>query len=217
VNLPDSSLRAWLPGEIYPSFFGDSVETSEAYIALVTSGFEISRRCFAGDLKSCGVALRLDDANDSMVVATLATPAERLSRVQVVEGYFRRARALEVLVECRAGSDVACTELLKTVPAAMLPHPLAPQTRSVLVRLALRTGGRNAYGRLMEHPTAPMGERLAHAAGVPLDTLLAKWRGKVVAGRPMPVSISLLGVLTGMGWFVLLGYFGLRSSRWRMG
>jgi hypothetical protein len=217
VRQPDSALRGWLPGEIYPSFFGDSIENSEAYISLVTSGYEIGRRCFAGDIPSCAIALRLDDGNDSMVAATIVTPAERRHRVDMMEGYFRRNRDLEGLAECRAGSDVACTELVRSVPPHMIPHPLATQARMLLLRMAIKAGGRDGYHRLMSDSTSPIGVRLARTAGMPLDTLVSRWHATVTASRPLPVSISLEGILAGLGWVVLLGYFGLRSSRWRMG
>ncbi|HWA16883.1 MAG TPA: hypothetical protein VG817_10645, partial [Gemmatimonadales bacterium] len=130
---------------------------------------------------------------------------------------FRRNRNLVGMAECSAGSDAACAELLRSLDPGQLPQPLLAESRQVLVRQALRVGGRDAYHRLMADTTASLAARFERAAGIPIDSLVVLWRNAVLAARPEPVSLPVTGALAGIGWVLLLGYFGLRSSRWRRG
>ena len=121
------------------------------------------------------------------------------------------------MVPCRAGDDAACTELLRAVPTTVIPQPLDVYARTTLVRVAMRLGGRNAYVRLMSDSTASLEDRLAAAANAPIDSVVTLWRQTVLAARPAPVSLSPLHLAVGLGWIVLLGFCGLRSTRWRFG
>ncbi len=213
----DAALRAWLPSGIRPSFRGDSVEAREAYVSLVTSGHEVARGCLAGVLAQCRAALRLNDGNREALLATFATPAERRRQVERAQSYLRMMRNQSGLAECRAGADSACIELLRTVPPAVVGYPLEASARQALVRVAMRLGGRNAYGRLMHDSTASMEARLAAAANAPIDSVITVWRQTVLAARPAPVSVSPFHLAAGLGWILLLGFCGLRSTRWRFG
>ncbi|MGH7529587.1 MAG: hypothetical protein ACREMN_04330, partial [Gemmatimonadales bacterium] len=80
---------------------------------------------------------------------------------------------------------------------------------------ALRLGGRDAYRRLLAEPAAPLGDRIAAAADVRLDTVIARWRHDVLAARPERVAVSWWAVTAAIGWVAFFAVCGARSSRWR--
>src|SRR5439155_1464720 len=57
--------------------------------------------------------------------------------------------------------------------------------------------------------------RLRPAADLPLDSLLAVWRGRVLAARPEPVTLESKGAWVALSWGVIFGLLALRSTRWR--
>jgi hypothetical protein len=217
IGRADSALATWMPGAVTIPLFGLEREAIDAYITLVASSPEVGRRCFDGDLRACAAALRLNDADSATLLAAWPTALERQDVAMKLEAYLRHRRNLEGLLECRAGSDAACGNLIRTVEPYALPHPLQVEARGLLVHLALYRGGRQAYRRLISDTTSSIGQRLAQAAGIPLDTLLQEWRAVVLAHRPAPVSLPVSTVLASMGWIILLGYLSTRSSRWRLG
>ena len=216
IGEPDSALRVWLPGVVVPPMRGLTPMARSSYIALLTSRFEVGRRCFAGDMTSCRTALRIDNRTTRELVPTL-TAKEQRYLAELMERHFRKTRNLSGLAECRAGSDTACTELLLSATPALIPPSFDGDPNRLLVHLALRAGGREAYRRLIADSAAPLAARLERASGMPIDTLIHRWYTTLMDARPTPVSLPIPEALVGVGWIVLLGYFGLRSSRWRMG
>lgn len=217
IERVDSNLMALINGPVQPPVFGFEREASDAFIALIASSYSAGRKCYAGDMRNCRAALRLDLSDESMLQLAYATAGERREAIMRLEGYFREQRNLDSYMSCRAGSEAACTEALQQVPASRLPQPLEREARLLLVHLALRLGGRSGYHNLMVSPEAPLSARLASAAGMPIDSLLVRWRATVIAARPAPVTVPLSGVLMGMVWLTFFGVCGLRSSRWRLG
>jgi hypothetical protein len=122
----------------------------------------------------------------------------------------------QALAACIGGSDAACLQLLSTVPASAFPKPLGYNARATLVDLALRLGGRGAYHVLATSEDMPIGDRLAAAAGVPIDSLISRWRAEIIASRPEPVALPPWGLWIAVGWVVAFAGCGLRSSRWRV-
>src|SRR5438132_518515 len=120
------------------------------------------------------------------------------------------------LQPCRAGSDSACTELLRSLPAGVLPRPLTYDARAALVHVALRLGGREAYHRLVATPGTPIADRLAAAAGVSVDSVVALWRSEILTARPAPVTVPPWGPWAALGWTAVFAVCALRSSRWRV-
>lgn len=216
VGRIDSTLRNWLPGEVRPPMFGLEAEARQAYVSLVTSPYRVGRDCFSGKPGSCRAALRLDDL-DSEKLLSAYSAAERRQMVRTQENVFRHKRNLAGMVECRGGSDTACTEMLRSMEPARLPQPLLAASHHLLVHLALRNGGREAYQRLIADSASSLAHRLEYAAGLPLDSLIAQWHNAILAGRPKPVSLPVPEALAGVAWIALMSYLGLRSSRWRLG
>src|SRR3989442_15848715 len=120
------------------------------------------------------------------------------------------------LQSCRAGSDSACRELLRSLPPGALPRPLTYDARAALVQLALRLGGREAYHRLVATPDEPIADRLAGAAGGSVDSLVSLWRSEIVTARPAPVTVPPWGPWAPLGWTAVFAVCALRSSRWRV-
>jgi hypothetical protein len=94
---------------------------------------------------------------------------------------------------------------------------LGADARFTLVHLALRLGRREAYHRLLADPFASIGARLASAAGMSEDSLVARWRAEIIAARPVPVEMPSWAFVIALGWMVFFASCGLRSSRWRLG
>lgn len=210
---PDSSLRDWLGGGVRPTF--RAREESEAvYTDLITAPYLVVRQCFRGLVADCAPALGLGSPIER-ASAWYTTPEERRSVVAHFEPYLDDAARHPMFRACADGNDSACVALLREMEPTQLPKVLSQQARETLVRLALVLGGRGAYLRLATAPAAPMGERLVAAAGIPLDSLLARWRSAILAARPVPLSLSVGMILVAAGWGGLFGFLGLMSSRWR--
>ncbi len=213
---PDSALRDWLPGGVQVPFVSLTEMAGDAYVALVTAASSVAHRCYLGEVEACRLALMLDLGPETMVRAFPA-PEERRAAVVRLENMFTyQSRLKPAYYACVAGSDTTCVDLLRSLPPRAALSTLDPAARQFLVQLALRMGGRGAYHRLIQDSTASIAARLAAAAAVPVDTLVAHWRGAVIAGRPAPVSLPVTEAAISLGWVVLLGLCCLRSSRWRL-
>jgi len=130
--------------------------------------------------------------------------------------HFGRGATAPSLQKCREHRDDACTALLQLLPPGSLPRPLGQAARLVLVREALRAGGRDAYRRLVASPTAAIDARLSSAAGTDFDSLVARWRNDVLAARPRPLTLPWWAGFAAIGWTAFFGFCALRSSRWRL-
>jgi len=211
----DHALADWLGATLRPTL-RPTDEPTAVYLQLVTVPSEAVRGCFLGDIARCKDVLQLGDSN-GLVGRWYVTPAEREALVSGVFGdYFARAGTAPSLQKCRQHRDDACTALLQSLPPGSLPRLLAPAARLSLVREALRAGGRDAYSRLVAHPEASMDTRLASAATMDIDALVARWRNGVLAARPVPLTLPWWAGVAALGWTAFFGFCALRSSRWRL-
>jgi hypothetical protein len=122
--------------------------------------------------------------------------------------YLDRGRACS-----GAGSSDDCAVLLRTIPVEYVTPPLERIARELLVYVALARGGAGAYERLMT-TAGPIGDRLAAASGVTLDSLVNEWRaGMMRHAAPAPLPAGR--VWMAFAWAILLLYLGVRSTRWR--
>jgi hypothetical protein len=211
----DAGLAAWLGGDVRPLL--DTAATSRAnYIDLVLAPSRAARRCFAGDLAGCGAALEL--ADDTTFFLTVYDAADR--RAAVAD-----ARSPDILDpldraifdRCTVNQiDSACVDFLRNMGRSQIPRPLPDQTREFLVSTVLDLGGPAAYDRLVAEPAASIPSRLRVAAALPLDSLLATWRARIIAARPPAPSVPLADGLLALLWIGVLATCALRSSRWRV-
>ncbi len=211
----DAALADWLGSALRPTLRPHD-EGAAVFIQLVTAPSEAVRRCFLGDIARCKDVLQIGDST-GLLARWYVTPAEREALVTgSFTDYFARGATAPTLQNCRQHRDDACIALLQLLPPGSLPRPLGQAARLVLVREALRAGGRDAYRRLVASPNAAIEARLSSAAGTDIDSLVARWRNDVLAARPRPLSLPWWAGFAAIGWTALLGFCALRSSRWRL-
>ncbi len=214
---PDRALQNWLGGSVLPITHPLQARAA-VYVQLVTAPSQAARSCFLGVIGDCRNALALSESPDPLQ-QWYPSAGERRALVfrSFAEyfGYSDHGAHKSGLQQCGAGSDAACTELLRSLPPGALPRPLAYDARAALLHIALRLGGREAYHRLIATPTLPIPQRLAGAAGVSVDSLVSLWRSEILAARPAPVTLPPWGPWAALGWTAVFAVCALRSSRWR--
>jgi hypothetical protein len=211
----DPALVDWLGTALRPTLRPRDERTA-VFVQLVTAPSEAVRRCFLGDIARCKDVLQVGDST-GLVSRWYVTPAEREALVtESFADYFARGATAPSLQRCRQHHDDACTALVQSLPSGSLPRPLAHAARVVLVREALRAGGREAYRRLVARPGTPIADRLASAAAVSVDSLVVRWRNDVLAARPKPLTLPWWASFAAIGWTAFFGFCALRSSRWRL-
>jgi hypothetical protein len=211
----DRALVEWMGGLLRPTASRTDA-ASAVYVQLVTAPSEAVRRCFLGDIARCSDVLQLNDSA-GLLFRWYMTPTEREALVRdSFNDYFARGATAAILRRCREHEDAACVVLLGSLPAGTLPRPLFQDPRRLLVREALRAGGRDAYSRLVADPAAPIGVRLASAARLPLDSLVVRWRDRALAARPEPLAMPWWTCVVALGWTAFFGFCAMRSSRWRL-
>lgn len=89
-----------------------------------------------------------------------------------------------------------------------------PLVRADLLLAALEQGGEGAWARLSAEREGSVEQRLAAAAGLPVDTMLLRWREGLLALQPDrgPLDLSAAGLI--LGWSALILGAGLGIARW---
>ena len=213
---PDSSgLREWVGN--HP--LTPPLEWSWIYRELASTPSKVVKECYQGDFPMCWEALGLSETEDRWL--DWYSPEER--RLLVESGYNYRVRGNSpwlsrdnlLLHGCVAlESDRACIELLEEWAGRI---PLQTQSRASMVAEALTQGGEGAFTRLLAHPEAPLKDRLAYAAGLPPDTLAARWRSRVIGAEPSVQADLVRSPVSMVFWILLLLFFAVRSTPWRLG
>jgi hypothetical protein len=210
----DSALKNWLGGAPLAEQTGLLSPRARAYEEMVLAPWRSVRSCYLGDLTWCRVALGL--AQDSDPVRHWFDAAERRDVVSDLINYDHVRRQRLATDRCLTlRSDEACVAILRSLPSTIpLPLPLPYATRLTLVRRAIDLGGRDAYSRVARGEGS-IEERLASAAGVGADSLIAGWRRDILAAPPKTVTFTAAAGWSAVGWVTLLALLGLRSTRWR--
>jgi hypothetical protein len=218
TNVPvaplDGPLADWLGAPLRPSLDPDE-ERRAVYVQLVTAPSQAVRACLLGAVARCADVLALGDTSGLLERWYPSPPERRALVTESFRYFFNHGATAQSFQACLARSDAACTGLLRTLPPGTLPRPLAYAARATIVREALRLGGRDSYRRLLDSDVE-IGERLAVAAGVGLDSLVGAWRNAIVAARPKTVALPWWALGAGFGWLAFFGTCGMRSSRWRL-
>ncbi len=96
-------------------------------------------------------------------------------------------------------------------------YPLDEHARRLLVQVAVELGGEGAYRRLLAPEGAGLEVRLAAAAGVEIDSVLAAWRAEVLESvvHRSPGVDPLTGVAS-LAWIAAFLFLACRSTRWRL-
>ncbi|HEU4570445.1 MAG TPA: hypothetical protein VFS07_07730 [Gemmatimonadales bacterium] len=209
---PDPELLAWLGRS--PSA-GDSLDRALglAHRELLLAPFSPGHACVTGAITACRVALGLSDGG---IAERFPEPEDRRRAVWLVLERGRLPSDGPLVDACIAGEGAgSCATLLGGLPPAGLPALSGPRVRATLLEVALRTGGAEGYRRLRRSVGRPMAERLAVAAGVPLDTLLGGWQARMSADRLEVSAGALGGGVAALGWTLFFLACAVGSSRWR--
>jgi hypothetical protein len=198
---------------------------SWAYRDLASTPALAARRCYRGEIAWCWEAMGLSLGGGGW--EEWYSPEERRLLVESRYGYWLRdgtgrlRRAGLLAHACvNLKLDRACVVLLEdpwSQGRAPVRIPLEPDTRASLVSEALSQGGEGAFTRFVSQPEAPLRDRLSMAAGLEADTLMVRWRARVLEARPelhagllrSPISLAL--------WILILVALATRSTRWRLG
>jgi hypothetical protein len=107
----------------------------------------------------------------------------------------------------------ACDRFIGQSDGAFSPIPV--YLRETVVAHALEIGGSGAWNRLLEDPDMPTGQALAHAAGVPLEELVAEWQAWVLSNRPEAHADLGGSSALALFWVLFFAAVAARSTRWR--
>jgi hypothetical protein len=189
-------------------------------LALVTSPARVARSCYAGNVNDCMIAMQLVKVPDPVTAWY-----DSAGRFELVKS----RKALELRIDpkqterCQQGSDADCIAVMRRMfeietergdAVFTMGAPIDASVRWSLERFALDMGGRGANERML-NDTISVGSGLAAAAGVPLDTVVARWRrtAEEDAGRSSDMSLRI--AVTCLAWVGLMLFLALRSPRWR--
>jgi hypothetical protein len=208
----DPTFRTWLGGSL-PVDTVPSTAWADARIQLLSSPTTVARRCYAGDLGACKLALLLEPSDDPLMQWYDAADRRRFVREGRGE-YLRRFDRNPALGEtCLAGSDSACIEAIRGAVGRM-PDAVPSSSRLQLAQLAATIGGTGAMERLLSTPGQPSA-RISAAAGIPTDSLLKIWLDRARATQPGSQDMSFGIAASSLAWVLIFGALALRSGRWR--
>lgn len=213
-------LREWMPGPHVLTAAERGLPINWAWIrmALVTSPSRVARGCYAGSIPDCASALQL---------VPVADPAmawyDSAGRFEYVKG--REDREMRVdragTERCLQHSDRDCLAVMRrlfegerTPLARSVGAPVDASVRWSLERFALETGGLHANERMLSDSISAV-SALTAAAGIPLDTLISRWRATAARDAAISSDFSLRMALTALAWIALMLFLALRSPRWR--
>ncbi len=204
----DTLLSNWA-GPLLLSEVPSAAVHARAYVELVTVPSVAVRRCYAGLAAACAAALGVFEGDP---VVQWFDAAERRALVARATD-IKLGRLRSSVDTCTlAGSDSACLDVLH---AHGVEPPLSTDARQALVRLAIVFGGRRALSRLAHDNRRPLAQRFSIAAGIPLDSLMLKWRQAIFDDRPKPAPLTPSRAWTALGWILIAALLAFRSSRWR--
>ncbi len=118
--------------------------------------------------------------------------------------------------ECISGNMAGCSRALGFQP--LLPGDSSrvfyPMVRADLMLTALEIGGKGAWQRAVHDPTSTAEQALVAAAGIPLDSLMARWRSGLLERRPNAPPVSGASAALAIAWTALLLLGATGAARW---
>jgi hypothetical protein len=175
---------------------------------LLAPAWSVADRCLAGEALGCRLYLGLD--RDTHPYRARFTAAERR---RMVEGYWGGHRGM---VECRQGDDDACASVLEHAPfTGTAGNPSSGDTRAGLLAAVAALHGPEVLRAALEDRTGSIGERLARATGISVDSLVLEWRAWALSGgSPYHVRAGIADVAAAALTVALLLYLATRSRPW---
>lgn len=209
----DGAVLKWLIEPFNPMPLQKGIR-ERMYADLVTAPSQVSSRCLAGDLRRCRDALGLIPTADPLT-EWYDPPERRLLVVRMREllnvGPQRTAYA-----QCEERRSYAvCDRILRAIPRYVVPPALPTSSRHHLFRIAMNAGGNGAYSRFASGAGRPLENRLADAAGMPIDSVVARWRADVLHAHPPSPTLSVLSAWTAVAWGIAVLLVGVRFATWR--
>ncbi len=210
----DADLLQWIRS---PSGFAPLTKTQAevVYTELATAPWESVRRCYDGEVAACARVLDLESAADT--ASLWYTPEEQRRAIERHGGSWwmtMTVRTSPDYIGCVDGDDRACAAFLNE-HMWIIGWPLSVTARESMLRVALAAGGEGVLGRLAQPGAGSTGSRLAAAAGIPRDSLIALWRDRILAAAPDQVVLTGSVGGTALLWVLLLVLIAMRSTRWR--
>lgn len=199
----------WLRGNVPGAGFSAS---DRAVIAqeLLRTPARPNRACFQGDVAACALSLGVRAGPDMLGEWYLPETWPRL--VTMVGGQLS-GRETVAREQCVASGDLAACRVILTPARVMLPVGIGG--RRYLLQEALAAGGDGAFERLTSTGDLALADRLSNAAGMPLDSLLARWSTSIRAATPRGPARPAWELLLAAAWSAVLLAAVLGGSRWR--
>ena len=206
------AFKEWLYAELLPDSV-NTVQWTNTRLVLVSSYSTVAHRCYSGDIPACSIGLRLTEVSDPVMEWYDDAGRRRVVSAWLESRrYDRRRPEWDQAERCGAGADAACIAALRQWRG--LEDPVPPGERMILAKLAVQMGGPGAYERILSATGTPA-QRLAAAAGVPIDSVLRVWQRRVHDTRLPSEDFSVTIAATSLAWILACGALSLRSSRWR--
>ena len=187
----------------------------DAFISLTAAGSIPARRCAAGVLQSCAVALGLVASEHPWDEWFLARERRAIGR-RLFEG-LRSNHVVDSTAHDPCDAEPIsdeCERWLRRLPSSSVPPPMRGAGRDLLLLTALELGGAGSLDRLYASAGRPLADRLAASAGTSRDSLLAAWRVRVLAARTESVALAPSAVLAALAGALLLGMGALAHREW---
>ena len=206
------------------SGFGRPREVGVVVLAALPDTASSMRLQFSGTPQ--GTANTLTEAYGTMMFASvpavmlwlqnapsLATPDADRRQVAM---YTLVTGSSQAVRDC-AGDIIAGCEIafeLNQTPPATPGSSFSAFMRGDLLLAALSAGGPGAWPRLRAAADSGIRTALAAAAGMPLDSLLSRWRVGLLSLRPTANPLSYPVAIAALIWSVALLAGALGASRW---
>jgi hypothetical protein len=198
----DSSLSAWLGIQSIPLREASRDQWSDAYVEYATVASVAGRGCRRGVAESCLIALGLGDLPSSLGAWYAAEDHRALVRHTAPP--HGDSAAVAAWMDCSAtAKPESCAQAVLAIPSSRLPAPFASALRSLLLDETLRAGGPGAFDRLLA-ARGRVRDRLAAAAGIPVERLADRWRARLIAARPHSTRVGPVLLFASLGWSALL-------------
>ena len=169
-----------------------------------------NRACFEGAPAACAIALGLRLGPDTLAEWYAPDTWPRLAKLVWDSPPGRDRMARQRCID--SGDETACRIIL-TPSRILLPVSVGGRRR--LIQQALEAGGAGAFERLIAPGDRRLDDRLSDAAGLPIDTLLARWSAAVRAEAPHGPARPAWELLLGLAWSAVLLAAVLGGPRWR--
>ncbi|MFI5208301.1 MAG: hypothetical protein ACHQX4_09810 [Gemmatimonadales bacterium] len=204
----DSVWRTWLPNEFGVVWLSQH-ESEWALVSLTEPFVSSGAGCLAGRLGECRLWLALDRTARPLATRYRAADLRaEIRRTQFAAAYPDRDA-------CLGGDDAACVRFAES-HQVVDPIPSPDIARASLVRATWALHGSRTISRAFADSAGSVGERLARAAGIGEDSLVAEWRAWTLArGRTDRLAATLPQSLAVIFAALLVVFLAARSGRWR--